>query len=319
MVVQQRKVRFGVQATPERSTWPELVQTFQRAEDIGLDTAWLPDHYLPVLTRDPTGPHADAWALLPALAASTRSIRIGSLVTCNNFRHPAVLARMAANVDVISGGRLEFGIGAGWFELEHTAYGIPFPPPRERLERLGEALDVIKLLWTATGSTFTGRYYSLREASLAPGPVQRPHPPILVGGGGERLTLAIVARHADEWNHSGNLASFIHKGAVLDGHCRRIGRDPSQIRRSIAIPMSLTDDAGQAEKSVQTIASRRGTTVEEARSRMLCGTPEMVALQVRQFVEAGADHIILQIAGLRQMDSVARFAREVIPRFREGQ
>ena len=156
-------MRFGVQVATERVGWDDTVKMFHQAEEAGLDTAWVPDHFLPTLAADRGGSHPDAWTLLPALAARTSTIRIGVLVTCVGFRHPSVLARAAANVDLISGGRLEFGIGAGWMREEHEWFGMPFPPPGERARRLEEAVQLCKLLWTQPRASFKGRYYWLER------------------------------------------------------------------------------------------------------------------------------------------------------------
>ncbi|MGH7818982.1 MAG: TIGR03560 family F420-dependent LLM class oxidoreductase, partial [Candidatus Binatia bacterium] len=195
----ERRIEFGIQTPPEGTTWQELLETWQEAERLGYESAWVYDHFAPII-GDHDGPVLEGWTLLAALAAKTEKIRIGVLVTGNTYRNPAVLAKMATTVDHVSGGRLEFGIGAAWAEFEHTAYGIPFYTAKERAERLGEALEVIKRLWTQEHATFDGKYYDLREAPFAPKNVQKPHPPIVIGGKGEKWIMPLVGRYADEWN-----------------------------------------------------------------------------------------------------------------------
>lgn len=306
-------LRFGIQAATERYTWPELVEVFQAAEETGYDTAWLPDHFLPTLTSDRGAPYWDAWTALAALAPLTRRVRLGVLVTNNNFRHPAVLARQAANVDVVSGGRLEFGIGAGWMALEHTMYGLEFPDAPERLDRLEEAIQVVNMLWTQRQSTFRGRHYRLQGAFLAPKPAQMPRPPVLVGGGGEKRTLRIAARYADEWNSTGAPSVLARKAAVLERHCLGLGRDPGGIVRSVAVPFAFSDSAQEAERRLQTQATRRGISVEEAQGLMLYGTPAMMVEQLQEHIALGFSHFILQLAGPHQTGGVRRFGREGIP------
>ncbi len=308
------KMRLGAQISPERFTWPEYLQAFQTADEAGLDTAWVPDHFLPTLSADKTGPHPDCWTLLAALAMKTHRIRIGSLVTCVGFRHPSVVARIAAGVDIVSGGRLEFGIGAGWMAEEHTFFGMPFPPAAERVKRLDEAVQICRLLWTQTTSDFQGQYYQLKGAPLAPKPVQKPHPPIVIGGSGEKLTLRVVAKFADEWNVVGSPSMYAKKARVLEEHCRAIGRDPKSIRRSAAMPLVMADDPAVGEKVVQTMAERRRISPDEARGMMLVGTPQEVAKQVQAWLDLGVSHLIIQVTQPQLMASVVRLAKEVLPK-----
>lgn len=201
------------------------------------------DHFLP-LTRSATGwyqhevtdPVFESWTLLAAMAERTRRIRIGINVSGNLYRHPSVLAKMAATVDQLSGGRLEMGIGAAWAEREFASLGIPMPARGERIDRLDEACDVLKLLWTEDVANYGGRFYQLRGAISEPKPVQRPHPPIWIGGSGERKTLRVAAKHADVWNiPGGDPAEAARLSGVLDAHCEAVGRDPATIRRSVGV------------------------------------------------------------------------------------
>jgi F420-dependent oxidoreductase-like protein len=203
---------------------------------------WLFDHFVPI-NGHVEGPCMDGWTLLAALAASTQRVRLGLMVGCNGYRHPAVLAKIATTVDRVSHGRLDMGLGAGWFELEYNMYGIPFPPPARRIHELDEACEVIKLLWSQDVTNFEGKYYTLTEARHKPNPVQLPHPPITIGGGGEKLTLRVVAKHADIFNSTGHTTEEVqHKNHVLDEHCAAIGRDPDQIRRSWQLYLRTPDE-----------------------------------------------------------------------------
>jgi F420-dependent oxidoreductase-like protein len=226
-------MRFGIKTAPQDTTFEDMLAVWQAADAIELfESAWTFDHFYPIFS-DWTGPCLEAWVTTTALAQATERIRVGVLVTGNVYRHPAVLANMAATLDVVSKGRLELGIGAGWNEQECAAYGIDLPPLKERFDRFDEALEVIHRLLTETEASFDGRYYRLDNARCEPKPVQKPHPPICIGGAGERRTLRAVARWADHWNvPAGGVEVFKAKRAVLAEHCAAIGRDPSEIRTS---------------------------------------------------------------------------------------
>jgi F420-dependent oxidoreductase-like protein len=203
--------------------------------------AWVFDHFYPINVPDTSGPCLEGWTLL---AAETQRLRLGVMVTGNTYRHPAVLAKMGATVDHISHGRLDFGIGAAWNEQEHTAYGIPLYAPGERIRRFGEACEVIRRLWTEPTVTFQGKYYQLTDARCEPKPVQKPYPPFVIGGSGEKLTLRVVARYANIWNAMAQTPEeFTRKSAILDEHCAAIGRDPATIERSIQLIINPNDMA----------------------------------------------------------------------------
>ena len=195
-MVSDRELSFGIKTAPQHTTYEDILRVWQEADaNPAFEHAWVFDHFIP-LGHDPTGPCLEGWTLLAALAAQTERLRIGVMVTGNTYRHPAVLANIAATVDVISRGRLDFGIGAGWNELEHSMYGLDLPSPGRRIRMLGEACEVIRLLWTEETASFEGRYYRLREARCEPKPVQKPSPPFVIGGSGEQLTLRVAARYA---------------------------------------------------------------------------------------------------------------------------
>jgi F420-dependent oxidoreductase-like protein len=230
-------MRIGLDVAQHQLLWPELAQRVQFAESAGFDGAWVFDHFTP-LYGDPNGPCLEGWTLLAGLAAVTSRIRLGVLVTGITYRHPSVLATEAITVDHISKGRLELGLGAAWHQPEHEALGIPFPPLKERAERLEEGVQVIRLLMTKDRATFDGRYYQLASASYHPKPVQRPHPPVWIGAGGEQLMLPIVARQADAWHAFGSEDSMVRKSRLLDQLAEKAGRDPKAILRSASLSLS---------------------------------------------------------------------------------
>ena len=275
-------LRFGIKTAQQFTTYEDILRVWQEADSIPvIEHAWAFDHFIP-LGPDPTGPQLEGWTLLAALAARTERLRVGLMVTGNIYRHPAVLAKMGATVDIISHGRLDFGIGAGWNELECRMYGIPLYPPGERIRRLGEACEVIKRLWTETVANCDGKYYQLKDARCEPKPVQKPNPPFVIGGSGEQLTLRIVAQYANIWNFvGGSVDTLRHKNEVLNGHCAAIGRDPRTIERSIQIAINYNNPA---------------ETLNE----------------IKPYIEAGATHIILNLRAPYPENIVHRLAEEIV-------
>jgi F420-dependent oxidoreductase-like protein len=242
----KRPLRFGIKTAQQGTTYEDILRVWREADEIPIiEHAWIFDHFYPIGGADPAGPCLEGWTLLAALAAQTKRLRIGVMVTGNTYRHPAVLANMGATVDIISQGRLDFGIGAAWNEMEHTAYGIPLYTPGERIRRFGEACEVIRRLWTEPAANFDGRYYQLKDAHCEPKPVQKPYPPFVIGGSGEKLTLRMVAQYADIWNGLANSPEgFQRLSGILDEHCAAIGRDPAAIERSVQLFPNLDDIEG---------------------------------------------------------------------------
>jgi F420-dependent oxidoreductase-like protein len=225
--------------------YQDLVEFWQSANELGFHAIWNYDHFYGL--ADPTQETLEGWTTLAAMAVIVRRARVGCMVSGVTYRHPAVLANMAVAVDHISGGRFDFGIGAAWHEMEHSGYGIDFPRAATRIEMLDEAITVIKKLWTEEATSFEGKYYRLNDARCYPKPVQKPHPPVVIGGSGPKKTLRVVANHADEWNTPGQLPEDWAKlNSILDEHCQAVGRDPKEIRRSVQL-MLYPDQPGQAE------------------------------------------------------------------------
>src|SRR5438105_6046216 len=242
--------RIGIKYSGQDCTVEELRSVWRVADQAGFDHLWAFDHLASIGSGGPDRPVFEGWGLLAAMAGETRRVRIGLLVTGNTYRHPALLAKQATTVDHLSGGRLEFGVGAGWSEIEHTMLGIEGLD--HRVGRLSEALRVIRSLWTQERTTFAGRYYRLTDAISNPKPVQQPHPPIWIGAGGKAM-LRLTARHADVWNPSGgvgaDLDAAVRASEQLDRRCAEIGRDPASIRRSAQLRWD-----GQPASLVETVA-----------------------------------------------------------------
>jgi F420-dependent oxidoreductase-like protein len=261
----------------------------------------------------------ESWSTLSALAGLVPRMKVGTIVLGNTYRHPAVVAKAAAQVDIISGGRLLLGIGAGWQQNEHEAYGIPFYTLKERLERLDEACEVIKSLWTQKRSDFKGRYYQLSDAPLDPKPVQKPHPELMIGGGGEKVTLRIVAKHADHWNVWGGPKVLARKGAILDAHCAAVGRDPKSFHRSANMSLLITDKKAEIDQLADTIMKRMGRHADDARDTCLAGTPDQIREQLGQLKAAGVDTLFIpsMFRPLPELQrDLDRFMKEIAPAFR---
>jgi F420-dependent oxidoreductase-like protein len=230
-------MRLGLDVAQHQLDWPELLRRVRFAEETGFDGIWVFDHFK-ALYGDPKGPCLEGWTLLAAIAASTERVRLGTLVTGMTYRHPSILATEAVTVDQVSNGRLELAVGAAWNQGEHRELGIQFPPVRERVERLEEGIQVMRLLMTEDDASFDGRHYRLQDATYRPRPVQRPHPPMWVGAGGERLTIPVAARQADVWHTFGPPDTLRRRTRALEAAAERAGRDPGSIGRATSLSIS---------------------------------------------------------------------------------
>src|SRR5438034_3539889 len=313
-------MRFGLFTSMGAQTWSGVLDLWRHIEATGWDISCVTDHFMPN-TKEREGAMLESWSTLSALAALVPRIRVGTIVLGNTYRHPAVVAKMAAQVDIISGGRLLLGLGAGWQENEHQAYGIPFYTMRERLDRLDEACQVMKSLWTQHRSQFKGRYYQLSDAPLEPKPVQTPHPELMIGGGGERVTLRIVAKHADHWNVWGGPKVLARKTKVLEEHCAKAGRDPGTIARSVNMPLLITNNKNEIDHLAETVIARLGAHAADARDTCLAGTPDEIREQLRQLKAAGATTLFIPTF-LRPLAELGRdmdtFIKEIAPGFRSA-
>jgi len=294
------------------ATYDDLLAVARAAEDLGYGAFFRSDHYLGMGTRGEPGP-TDAWVTLAGLARDTSRIRLGTLMTSATFRHPGVLAISVAGVDQMSGGRVELGIGAGWYEAEHTAYGIPFPSTRERFDRLEESLAVVTGLWTTPKGerfSFDGAQYQLADSPALPKPVQSPRPPVLVGGKGKRRTPTLAARYADEFNIP---FESIDESRVLFERvrdaCTAEGRDPSSMTYSNALVLCVGDDEAQIARRADAI----GRDVDELRQNGLAGSPQEVVDKIGRYAEAGSERIYLQMLDLADLDHLELVAEKVMP------
>ncbi len=295
------------------ASYHQLLAVARTAEALGFDAYFRSDHYLAMGNADGLPGPTDAWVTLAAIARETSTIRLGTLVTSATFRLPGPLAISVAEVDDMSGGRVELGLGAGWYEAEHTAYGIPFPPLGERFERLDEQLAIIRGLWSTPAGeqfTFSGRHYQVRDSPGLPKPVQRPGPPIIIGGGGPTRTPRLAARYGSEFNRAFRpLDETGEQFERVRGACEAEGRDPASLVLSAAqVVCCGRDDAEVARR-----ASAIGQPVDQLRQNGLCGTPDEVVAKLATYAGVGASRVYLQILDLSDLDHLALLGEEVLP------
>ncbi|GBD27905.1 Phthiodiolone/phenolphthiodiolone dimycocerosates ketoreductase [bacterium HR30] len=303
-------LRFGLFLPQVGLTWEAIRETVLAADELGFDSVWFVDHMwmrgLPDLDL------LEAWTLMAALAGLTRRIRIGTLVLCNSYRNPALVAKMASSLDQVSGGRFVLGLGAGWMEEEYRAYGYPFPSARVRIEQLDEALHIMKRLFTEQRATFQGKYYSVVDAINHPKPKQQPHPPILVGGAGERRLLRVVAEHANIWNCPNNVAAELpQKLLALRRHCDAIGRNFEEIEISEQCVFIVGKNRSEVERKTAAAQALLGAVWDIGRA--FAGTPQELVKAFRERQRQGVTFFIGLFGDLNQRESLELFAREVIP------
>ena len=310
-------MRFALFIGLAGTTWDNVLSLTRHAESSGWDAACLTDHFMPN-TPEKTGDSLECVSALAALAAVVPRIRLGSIVLGNTYRHPAVLAKTLTNIDIISGGRLIAGIGGAWQQNEHEAYGIPFHTVGERLARLDEACEVLKALWTQERANYKGRFYELTDAPASPKPVQKPHPELLIGGGGEKVTLKIAAKHADHWNTWGGPRILGAKNRILDQHCATVGRDPKKILRSAVMPLVLSDDKADVDKVRQAAVKRMGFDEAKAQDTILGGSVAQVQDTLGKLKDAGVGLLFIPSMFLPKdpRPLLDRFMAEVAPALR---
>lgn len=305
-------VRFGIHSGQQNTTFDQYLELWTRAEEMGFEWASVFDHFMPIQS-DPTGPCFDGMTLLAAMAAHTSRIRCGILVVGNSYRNPALLAKIATTIDHISGGRLELGVGAGWYQLEHDQYNIPFPPIGRRIRMLSESTKILKSLWTEPRSDFHGRYYTVNQAMSEPKPLQTPHIPLWIGGAGEKLTLRVVAESADGWNtFFGPLDYYQHKLAALAEHCRDTGRNPADIRKSLSLQAVVGETAAEVDERLDKAALGRGVDRDALRGRGIVGTPEQCVEQLLPYLKLGVRDFIIGARVPADMRSLELIATKVM-------
>lgn len=304
--------------------WDTMLGVARTIESAGFESAWVYDHFhtVPVPSLEVT---YEAWSLMSALAVTTETVRLGQMCTANSYRSPSYLAKVAAGIDVMSGGRLEMGIGAGWYEHEYLGYGYEFPKPSIRIGQMREGVEIMRRMWTEDEVHFEGKYYTLEGGICRPRPLQQPHIPIWVAGGGEKLTLRVAARFADYTNFGMSLDEFVHKSEVLAEHCSDFGRDFDSIVRSTNSDIVIGESEADVAERLDRIrahyepylgAERANRYADRLVESHLVGTPEQIVEQLRPWVAAGLTYLIGYFHGAAYDTSgLELFAAEVAPAF----
>ena len=300
--------------------WEAMTRVARRIEHSGFESLWVYDHFhtVPEPTQEVT---YEAWTLLASLAAVTETVRLGQMCTCNTYRPPSYLAKVAASIDVISGGRLEMGIGAGWYEHEHDGYGYPFLESPQRIGMLREGVEIMKAMWTEDVVDYDGKHYQLKGAICRPKPIQSPHIPFWVAGGGEQLTLRVAAKYAQYTNFGIKPDLFAHKSEVLEGHCRDVGRDFDEVTRSANFNIVCAETESEVEDKIAQVETRIREHVSEGRAaeqaklyRYASGTPEQIITYFKEWESLGLAYAIVYFPDpAYDLSSLDLFASEVIP------
>ena len=293
--------------------WQRCLDVALSAEELGYDSIWVYDHFHNV----PTPSHEavfECWTTMAALAQATSRIRLGQMVSCTSYRPPTLTAKITSSIDVISGGRLDWGVGAGWYDQEYRAYGYEYPKPAVRIGMMREAVEIVKAMWTGADTTYDGRHYQVAGAQCDPKPLQRPHPPVWIGGGGEQLTLKVVARLADCANFGGQPDEWRHKREVLKQHCAEVGRDEDEIRKTWSPEVFIRS----TEAEVQAAGSRSvwHEPVASWRAGNLVGTPEQVCEKIQTYLDLGCTGFVPWCADYPDTETLTLLATEVMPNFR---
>lgn len=296
----------------ERS-WATVVDVAVEIERLGYDSIWLYDHFhnVPVPAHEVV---FECWTTLAALSQRTSRVRLGQMVGCAPYRNPGLLAKITSNIDVMSGGRLDWGIGAGWYEHEFRGYGYDFPAPKDRISLLAETVEIVRSMWTRPDTTYDGKHFRLEGAQCDPKPLQSPHPPVLIGGSGEQLLLRVVARLADRSNFGGNPAEFARKCEVLRRHCDAVGRDYDEIEKTWTPNILVRGTEAEVEALAARYSGRE--PVDSWRAGNLVGTPQQVIDKIGRYVEMGVTGFLPWHAGLPSTEGLQIVAEQVIPAFR---
>ena len=315
------KAEIGVKTSQGRllGNYDNLRKVWVEADQLGFHSGWLFDHLFELPRFGPSHkPCLESWTVLSALSSETKALRLGVTVLCVSYRNPAVLAKMASTLDVISNGRFELGIGAGWAHTEHEAYGIPFGKPRERVERLEEAVTIITKMWTEDNPSFHGKYYSIHGAVCEPKPLQKPRPPIWIGGGGEQLTLRAVAKQADGCNFIGlSLEEYQQKLDVLTKHCDAVGRRIDSVRKSWQGSVVIGRNRAAVESKIQAAITSGDASSSEIESHSIVGTPEQCLQRIGEYVDLGVDRFMLSFPEVAtDVSGLRLFGETVLPHFK---
>jgi F420-dependent oxidoreductase-like protein len=302
------KVEFAFWSPQAGATVKTLLDRAEMAERLGYHSFWLVDHFWTLGMPDLD--LLEAVTMMSAIAARTERVRIGTLVLCNSFRNPALLAKSLTTIDQISNGRLEVGLGAGWMEQEYRANGYEFPSVGTRLRQLDEGLQILKAMFTENRANFKGRYYTVTDAPNNPKPVQKPHPPIMIGGAGEKVMLRLVAKYADRWNCPAGYRDFKKTLGVLHEHCRAVGRDPKDITVSEQLMVCIGANRAEADQKWEMAKGRKPFSFTAVK-----GTPDEVVKQLREHVSWGVTMFTMMFADMAPPQTVELFAREVMPAF----
>jgi F420-dependent oxidoreductase-like protein len=303
------KVEFAVFSPQVGLSTKALLDRASLCEKLGYHSIWLVDHFFQRGLVDIDCP--EALTTMSAIAARTEKIRIGTLVLCNSYRNPALLAKSLATIDQISGGRLEVGMGAGWMDEEYRAYGYEFPPMGVRLKQLEEGLQILKLMFTERRASFKGRYYSIEDAPNNPKPVQKPHPPITIGGSGEKVMLRLVAKYADRWNCPAGYDNFGRKYNVLKEHCKALGRNPSEINVSEQLLVCIGTSEAEVEQKWKMAERLKPFSITGIK-----GTPTQLVEQLRERVAMGITFFTIFFSDFAPPDTLQLFANEVASAFK---
>ncbi len=302
------KVEFAFWSPQAGASVKTLLERAEMAERLGYHSFWLVDHFWTIGMPDVD--LLEAMAMMSAIAARTERVRIGTLVLCNSFRNPALLAKSLTTIDHISNGRLEVGLGAGWMEQEYRANGYEFPSVGTRLRQLEEGLQILKAMFTENRATFKGRYYSVIDAPNNPKPVQKPYPPIMIGGAGEKVMLRLVAKYADRWNCPAGYRDFKKILGVLHEHCRAVNRDPKEITVSEQVMVCIGANKAEADQKWEMVKGRKPFSFTAIK-----GPPDEVVKQLRERVAWGITMFTMMFADMGPPQTVELFAREVMPAF----
>jgi F420-dependent oxidoreductase-like protein len=293
--------------------WAKAVEIAVLAEELGYDSIWVYDHFhnVPVPAHEAM---FECWTVMAAISQRTSRVRLGQMVGCAPYRNPGLLAKITSTIDVISGGRLDWGIGAGWYDHEFKGYGYEFAAAKDRIGVLRETVEIVKAMWSEPDVSYDGRYFQLAGAQCDPKPLQQPHPPIWIGGGGEQLTLRVVARHADRSNFGGKPHEWAHKAEVLKQHCKAVGRDYDEITKTISGEVFVRE----TEEEILDAGTKSmwGEPLDSWRAGNLVGTPEQVSEKIQTYLDLGCTGFVPWHSDYPDTETLRLFAEKVIPNFR---